>query len=263
MRHLLYIFLFISFASFSQGKYQLLTTIETQAGFFTTDNQCSIYTVKGNELTKYDKTGKLLYKYSNKKYGNISSVDASNMLRVLVFYKDFSSVVFLDNTLTETADPLNLSTLGFTQISLVSASYNSNMWLFDQSAFSLLYYKDNITDYTLAAAYNLNQLMNDSLQPNLMIDYNNKVYLNNPKSGIIIFDNYGTYYKTIPVKGLSAFQPIGEWVYYAAGKKIKAYNIKTTEEKEFNVPADFRSFRLETDILVLQDEKSISLYMPR
>ncbi len=104
-------------------------------------------------------------------------------------------------------------------------------------------------------------MLNDSLQPNFLLEYDNKVYLNNPSSGILIFDIYGTYYKTISVKKARCFQPIGDWVYFISDKKVKAYNVKTTEEKQFEMPlTDFQNFRLEMRILVLQNAKSINLY---
>ena len=261
MKNLLIAFLFISLSGFSQEKYKLLRKIDVQADLFTTDNQCNIYVVKNNELIKYDKEGKQLYKYSNKNFGKISSVDASNMLRVVIYYRDFLTIVFLDKTLTESSTPLNLQTLNLTQIPIVCASGNkSNMWLFDQSVFALMQYTENFDQQNLNTIGNLNNIVTDSLQPVSMIEYNNKLYMNNPKSGVIVFDNYGTYYKTLPLKDLQYFQPIADWVYYADGKKIRAYNIKTTEEKEFDAPVDFKAFRLENDILLLQDEHSVTLY---
>lgn len=252
------LFLFLSATCFSQSSYKLIRTIEVSADFFTTDNQSNIYVVKGHELSKYNAAGKLLYKYSNKNFGNITFVDASNMLRILIFYKDFSQVVFLDNTLSQNGEPINLVTLDVNQAPLVCSSYNSGMWVYDQQNFSLIRYDKSLAD--IQHTGNLNQLLNDSLQPGGMIEYDNRLYLSNPRSGIMIFDIYGTYYKTIPVKNVSGFQPIGDWVYYVSGKKVKAYHIKTTEEKEFEVPADFIGFRLEMGVLFLQDEKSISLY---
>lgn len=258
MRLILCILLLITTTCFAQSKYSLLKIIKTEADFFTTDNQCNIYTVKGNELVKYDKTGKLLYKYSNKNFGNISFVDASNMLRILLYYKDFLQVVFLDNTLSQNGDAVSLEKIGFQQAQLVCSSHNNAMWIYDQQNFALIRLDKNLEN--IQQTGNLNALLNDSLQPNSLIEYDNRIYLNNPKSGIMIFDIYGTYYKTIPVKNTAGFQPIGEWVYYISDTKVKAYHIKTTEEKEFEMPADFKKFRLEMNVLVLQDEKSISLY---
>ncbi|HEY0031102.1 MAG TPA: hypothetical protein VGC65_10120 [Bacteroidia bacterium] len=258
MKKIVLLFLLFNFTCYAQGNYSLLKTIETECDFFTTDNQCNVYSVKKDELTKYNKAGKLLYKYSNKNLGNITSVDASNMLRILLYYKDFLQVVFLDNTLSQNGDPVSLDKIGFQQVQLVCSSNNNSMWVYDQQNFALVRLDKNMEN--IQQTSNLNALLNDSLQPNCLVEYDNKVYLNNPQSGIMIFDIYGTYYKTIPVKNALVFQPIGDWVYYMFDKKVKAYNTKTTEEKEFVMPADFTRFRLEMDVLLLQDEKFISLY---
>lgn len=260
MRIVFFFFLIITLPGFSQSKYTLIKTIETTSDFFTTDNQGNVYAVKGNELSKFDKTGKLMYKYSNKNYGNISTVDASNMLRVLVFYKEFSVVFFLDNTLTQNGEAFNLlNKFNITQAPAVCASYDNSFWVFDQSKFTLIHADRYSNDFSETG--NLNQLLTDSLQPTSMLEYDNKLYLNNPKSGILLFDRYGTYHKTIPIKNAEQFQPVADWVYYKSGKSIKAYNIKTTEEKEFEMPlTDFNSFRLETGIFMLRTPNSISLY---
>jgi hypothetical protein len=94
-----------------------------------------------------------------------------------------------------------------------------------------------------------------------LLEYDNKVYLNNPSTGILIFDVYGTYYKTISVKNVKQFQVIGEWIYYLSEKKARAINIKTTVEKQFEMPvSEFQNFRLEMGILMIQNNNSISLY---
>ncbi|CAN5335821.1 hypothetical protein BH10BAC1_BH10BAC1_05000 [soil metagenome] len=259
MRNIVFIFFFLTSASFAQNEYKLIKTIETTADYFTTDNQNNIYIVKADELSKYDKTGKLLYKYSNKNLGTITFVDASNMLRVLLFYKDFSQIVYLDNTLSQNGEPINISLLNIYQAPLACSSYDNGIWVYDQQTFSIFRYDKTLQNIRQT---NLNGLANDSIiQPSGILEYDNKLYLNNPRSGIMIFDIYGTYSKTIPVKNAIRFQPIGDWVYYLFDKKVKAYNIKTTEEKEFEMPlSDFLNFRLEMGVLMLQTEKSISLF---
>lgn len=261
MKKLVYIFLLLSLSGLAQGKFKHVKTIEGPVDFFTTDNQCNIYVVSGNELSKYDKSGKLLYKFSNKKYGAISFVDASNMLRILVFYKDFAQAIFLDNTLSLNTEPVSFDKLGFLQTTLVCESYNSGIWVYDPQNFALV--RLSQTYEKLQQTANLSGLLNVTLEPNLMMEHDNKLYVANPASGILIFDVYGTYFKTIPVKNVSKFQPIGDWVYYLESKKVKAYNIKTTEEKEFEMPVnDFKNFRLELDNLVLQLETGIAIYVP-
>jgi len=104
-------------------------------------------------------------------------------------------------------------------------------------------------------------LLIQSLKQNFCLQKNNKVYLNNPSSVILIFAIYVTYHKPIQIKDLKKFQPITDWVYSISDSKVKAYNVKTTEEKQFEMPIpDFLNFRLEMGILMLQTEKSIILY---
>lgn len=244
---------------FSQNKYKLTATITTESDFFTTDNQANVYVVKADELTKYDKTGKILYKYSNKNFGNITSVDASNMLRIVVFYKDFLQVVFLDNTLSINGEPITLEKIGFQQPQLVSSSHNSGLWIYDKQNFELFRLDQNLLKTQQTG--NLSATLNTDIQPNYLLEYDNKVYLNNPSTGVLIFDIYGTYYKTVPVKNALRFQLIGDWVYFMSDKIVKAYNTITTEEKQFEMPLpEFLNFRLEMGILILRTDKAIFLY---
>lgn len=243
----------------AQNKYRLTASINTDCDFFTSDNQGNIYTVKNDELIKYNKAGKQLCKFSNKKFGNISYVDASNMLKILVFYKDFSQAVFLDNTLSLNGEPVSFDKIGLQQVSLICTSFNNGLWIYNQQNFELI--QLNTSYETIHHTDNLNNLLNVDLQPTRMMEYDNKLYLNNPSSGIMIFDIYGTYYKTVPAKYVKQFQAIADWVYYKQDEKLRAYNIKTAEESEFQLPlAAFISFRLEMETLMLQTQEGISVF---
>ena len=244
---------------FAQSKYKLVATINTESDFFTTDNQANVYVVKADELTKYDKIGKELYKYSNKNFGNISFVDASNMLRIVVFYKDFLQVVFLDNTLSLNGEPVSLEKTGFQQAQLVCSSHNSGLWIYDLQNFELIRLDQNLLKTQQTG--NLSSTLNMELKPNYLLEYDNKLSLNNPSIGVLLFDVYGTYYKTLPIKNAPRFQPIGDWVYFISDKKVKAYHTITTEEKQFDMPLqEFLNFRLELGILMLRTSNSIFLY---
>ncbi len=184
------------------------------------------------------------------------------MLRLLVFYKNFLQIVFLDNTLSLAGEPISLDKLELQQTQFACSSYNSSMWLYDQQNLELVRINQNFEK--IVRTGNLSMLLNTNLRPNYLLENDNKVYLNNPSTGILVFDIYGTYYKTIPIKNLNQFQPINDWIYYTTDKKIKADNIKTTEQKEFEIPTtDFINFRLETDDLIIQDTASIKLYSPQ
>lgn len=58
------------------------------------------YTIDRGVLLKTDLTGQH-FTYSNRQYGNIFSVDITDPLNLLVFFRDFGVVVLLDNKLAE------------------------------------------------------------------------------------------------------------------------------------------------------------------
>jgi len=266
MKKIVYLLLFTAYTSYAQDTFNLTTTITTKADFITADNQSNVYVVKGDELSKYNKTGKLLYKYSNKNLGKIDFVDASYMLKPFLFYKNFLQIVYLDNTLSLNGDPVILDDpatpdeVEYEQAQLACTSYNGCVWLYDQENMELVRLDQNLKK--TVGTGNLSILLNIDLQPNYLIEHDNKVYLNNPSSGILIFDVFGTYYKTVPIKNITHFEPIGDWVYFMTeDNKIDAYQLKTGNTIQFKVPhVDFTNFRLETDILMLQNKDSILFY---
>jgi hypothetical protein len=262
MKRILLLMLLFCVQVHAQEKFQLLSTIQGSWDFFSTDNQGNIYAVKDDELIKFSRKGKELYRYSNKQLGKISAVDAGNMMRVIVFYREFSQVVFLDNTLSVNGEPLSFDKLGFQQVNLVASSFNNGLWIYDQQNSSLLQLS---SEYQVAQqTQNLNALLNTELQPVSMVEYDNRVYLNDPESGILVFDIYGTYYKTVPAKKATFFQPLRDWVYYLKEGRIAAYNLKTTEETSFDLPAsEALSFRLEVETLVVQTASAIEVYTSR
>ena len=256
---IIFFFLFTAHAAFSQGNFKLIASLPISPDFFTTDKQGNLYIVKANELSKYNKAGKLTYKYSNKNLGNIDFVDASNMLRLLVFYQNFSQVLFLDNTLTQQGEPLSLDKIGFQQTQLVASSYNNCMWLYDQQNMQLVRL-DNALLKTQETG-NLSRLLNNDITPTRLLEYDNTIYLYNPSSGILMFDIYGTYYKTIPLQNITSFQPLGEKVYYLKDTSIKSYNHKTLEEQDFEIPAVIiQKFRIEMDVLIIQTADAVNIY---
>ena len=61
---------------------------------------------------------------------------------------------------------------------------------------------------------NLNQILSIKIKPNFLIEQNGFLYLNCPDLGIQVFDIFGTYVKTMGIKGLNQFQMSNEYLYY-------------------------------------------------
>jgi len=201
-----------------------LFTINANADFFSTDNFGNTYLVKADEIRKYNASGDLMKIYSNKNLGKITSIDASNSLRLLVFYKDFSSIIILDDLLSQNGDIINLLDLSLEQCDLVCTSFNNGMWFFNRQNANLIRLNDNLQ--TAVNTGNLNRLLGSDLKPNFILEYDGYVYLNNPNEGILVFDIYGIYFKTIAIKGLQHFQVKDQNLIYFVDGILKSYQLK-------------------------------------
>lgn len=218
----------VCFSFTADQKLKDLYTIRAKADLFTTDNFGNTYLAKGDEIRKYNPQGDLLKIFSAKSLGKISSIDATNPLRVLVFYRDFASILFVDDLLSQNGDVINLLDLSLEQSDAVCTSFNNGLWFYNRQNANLIRLDADLQ--TVVNTGNLNRLLNTTFKPNFMLEHNGYVYLNNPAEGIFVFDIYGTYFKTIPFKGLDHFQVKENQLIYFTNGQLRSYDMKLLTE---------------------------------
>jgi len=245
----------------NRQSFKHLWTIPSVGEKLFTDNLGNAYVIKGDALTKYRENGTVFRLYSNKNLGKISHVDPLNPLKIVVFYKDFSQVLFLDNTVTENGNPIKLQDFGLELASLVAASYDNGIWVFDQVQYTLTRFDQQLKP--TVQIQNLQQILGYALQPVFLAERENHLYMSVPDKGILQFDIFGTYVKTIPVKALTAFQVIDENLYYTdTTGNLKSFGIRTLQENSIPMPVrKIKNFRIEKDHLFLLREDSLSCYI--
>lgn len=123
------IFLFLSITSNAQN-YSLKQKVPLAADtFIGVDSYENYYYIKNNILFKQGATGNL--KFGDYQLGKISTVDIINPLKIVVFYKDMNTVVFLDNKLNE-IERINFSTLSrVMNIYAATNAGNNRLWVFN------------------------------------------------------------------------------------------------------------------------------------
>ena len=248
------------FTSSSNEKYVLYKSIAEKSQFnYTTDRFGNVYRISENGITRFDIATDENKSFSNKYLQAVSSVDVSNPLKILVFYKEMASFQFIDNTLSPTSDLIQLSDMGIYQPQTMCSSTNNGFWIFNGENTQLIKYDNNQRE--VVKINNLNQLLNVALQPISMLEQNNILFLNNPSTGVLLFDIYGTYLKTLPLKNLNNFQVLGENIFYFANKKFNTYNIRTFAESSFTLPINEpKNCRIENKQLFVQDSTGIKIY---
>jgi hypothetical protein len=241
--------------AFTSGN-KILYTIKQRSNLFTTDNLNNSYLVNGEEVVKYTSIGKLFLKYSNKRYGNITSVDGTNALKVLLYYKDFQQLVFLDSQLSQNGETISLENLGYEQTDLVCTSFNNSFWIYNKQTVELVRFNEN--SQQIAKTGNLKQLLQAELKPEFMIEHNSYLYLNCPDIGIYVFDMYGTFNKIISLKNIHSFQVSDNILYYYKDGKFCSYDTKAFEEKFISYNDSLlKNVRIEKERLFLQYSDSV------
>lgn len=259
MDKLIIILCFISFGILQDSKFRLIKSIPANSCYVTTDNLGNSYLLNNNVLEKYDQEAALLKSYSNKNLGNISSIDASNPLKVLLFYKSFQQIIILDNTLSPSGNSIVLEVLGYNQTTLACLSNNNGFWIFNQQNSELIRF--DMTLHKTQQTGNISQLTGFAVNPNFLMEQYDKVFLNDSLAGILVFDIYGTYNKTIPIKGLRHFQISNNHLIYFKEGKLKSYNMRTMEEGEISLPeTSILDARSEKEKLYLLKQKSLDIY---
>ncbi|HKR07067.1 MAG TPA: hypothetical protein VJY62_20690 [Bacteroidia bacterium] len=227
---ILLIFFFSSRFLFADSL-TLVNKIEATASFFTTDHLGNLYLVTENGLFKYDPGGKPVSSFSQKNFGIIQFVDASDPMKVLIFNKDFSSAITLDNTLTVQSS-FNLRDLNLQQPVLICVSRHDGYWVYDKQTNQLK--KFNTSLQPVLEGSDLSQLINSELNPVFLVESEKWLWLSNPSSGVLIFDMFGTYLKTLEIKDsldVNNFQVNDDKIIFSGGNMLKEINQVDLNEK--------------------------------
>lgn len=99
---------------------------------FTTDDLGNLYTVKGNELDLYDRTGAHRAHNSLLTFGSISRIDGFSSMKPMIFSRTQGQLAVLDNTLSVQGSPINLPAAGFSAISAACMGVQNRYWLYDE-----------------------------------------------------------------------------------------------------------------------------------
>lgn len=212
---------------------KLLQNIEHQTRWMEVDKMKHLYLVQDEHtILKYSADGELLFRYNENNLGQISVLDVTNSFRILVYYEDFNTVVFLDRTLSE-IQRFDLSDFEIWQTQAIGLASDNNLWIFDNNSYTVK--KIDNSGEVITESDDLTLFLSKAPNPNRIIEFNDRLYLNSPNLGIIVFDLYGTYIKTIEIPDLDYFQLHNGQIFYIQDKSIKSYHLLSFLEKKINL----------------------------
>ena len=156
-------------------------SIPALATFVTSDNLSNTYLISPeNAIVKYDTVGRRVGSYTNNRLGQAAFLDASNPLKILVWYPDFQTVVLLDRTLSEMGR-LSFSSIGLYSVRCAAMSSDGNIWAFDDAISKAV--KLSLDGSVLLESPPLNIYFPQRFSATRIRDSGRFVCLNDPTSG--------------------------------------------------------------------------------
>ncbi len=152
-----------------------------------------MYLINDIELLKYNASGALLNRFSRSLYGTIHSVDATNAMQVLVFYKEAGLVSFLDRELVQLSDPFETYAVIGSDISHVCASSSGGFWAYSPEQQKL--FRVNDQRKILVETQSINEWIGNHTV-SAIYENNQKIYVN-CQNKLLVFDLFGAYLSTI------------------------------------------------------------------
>ena len=209
---------------------------------FTVDNLGNYYLLsKDNQLKKLNAKGDSMGVFNDvRRYGKLYAMDVTNPLKVLLYYRNFSTIVVLDRFLN-VVNSIDLRKAGIFQVKAIAQSYDNNIWVYDEQNNKLKRIGEK--GELLFESVDLRIIFDDIPSPVKITDNDGYVYLYDPEKGIYIFDIYGSFKTRISYTGLSDVTVIGKTILGLSADTIIAYTTGTLTERRLRVPAAYQPFQ--------------------
>lgn len=238
----------------------LVKKIEVDIDLFNADYLGNFYCIKKDVITKFSSNLDTLFTQSFKIAGDLTSMDVGQSMKILLYSQDQNLIAYLDNTLSMNEAETSLADKGLYMTELVCLSMlNNDLWIYNAENFALEKYDRNFKQ--VFKTDNLSALLYQELRPNYLIESEDQLYLNNPDYGVLIFDIYGTFLKTIPIKHVDKIRVLDKKIFYVKDDAIHYYDEKTLNTDKIKLPVSgIKYFCVSSEYLVLHDGKNIFFY---
>ena len=226
----------------SEHSIQSPSAVSTDEGgnIYFSDNSGNIY--------KLSKFGNPIANYSPSSILRFNFLESGQSLRVFAYSADQQRYFIFDRFLNLSSESeIRKDENSFIRLS--TQSKDNNLWLYDETNYSLI--KFNPTIKTIISETPLELILNSKNQEmSNMVEYRNRLYISGPEIGILTFDNLGNYIGELTSEQVGNFDFYKDWVYYLKEDNITLLNIYTGENKSIEIPANNLLYAIYTDELI-------------
>jgi hypothetical protein len=235
---LLFTFCFVSIAQ-SDSTFVPFVKIKGDIVAFAADNFDNIYLLNSSDqIKKINENGDSVAVFNNvRRYGKVAQIDVSNPLRVLLYYKDFSTVVVLDRLLS-IRTTIDFRKQDIFQVQAVCLSYDNQIWLYDEFEHKLKKIDEN--GKLLFATSDFRQLFGEAFSFTSISDQDGFLYLYDRNKGVYVFDYYGALKNIFSLTGYDNFRAVGKFITGTRNDSLMRYYPANLLLQEVRLPEAFR-----------------------
>jgi len=259
-QYILFLIFFVVNISWSQTKWTLMHSyVNDDIIAWDVDPMGKVIVSKSDGLIKLDTSFSLQFSQSNKRFGEISKIDARHSLKSLVFSKDQQLVGFIDNTLTFQEGIKELSEEDIAYATDVCYSGQTNRyWVYDADNSKLVLF-----DNSVGNKIEINNLaaITGGDEPTSFFESHNQLILFYKGIGTYIFDYYGSLIRFIDDKKMEAVHTSEEYLYFTEEGQMIRLNLKSMNRINIDLPTtDITEFRIFENFVFFKTSRGIKKY---
>ncbi len=246
-------------------SFKLIKVIPGDITSFTVDNLDNIYILSSrNQLKKLNANGDSVAVFNDsKKFGQATLVDVSNPLKVLLYYRDFATIVVLDRFLN-IRNSIDLRRQNILQAKAIGQSYDNKIWIYDELENKLK--KIDEEGKLLQETPDFRLLLGQAAVPLKIFDEDKYVYLYDSLRGVYVFDYFGALKNNIMIDHWQNFKVAGKFIYGSRADTLLRYEISTFRLDDWKMPEAIfksRAFNFTSSRLYALKNDRIEIYSLR
>ncbi len=233
----LWLWLIIVFYTFptktlTAQSFSLEKEFQSDGKFLGVDAIGNLYFLANGVLTKMDTHGKSI-SYTNRQSGTNLFVDVFDPLNILIFFRDFGNIVFLDNNLTERNKVSPTQLLSNTQPEMACKSIKNGFWAWFPDIFKLVRFDHNLLKQAVSIDMSLNPEIPGKVA--YMVENNNRLFMA-ADNGLWVFDQHANYLFTLSELKIESFQVRNDKIIYRKANNLHVYDFFLDQENVFLLP---------------------------
>ncbi|MGH2553156.1 MAG: hypothetical protein ACRDEB_05530 [Chitinophagaceae bacterium] len=246
----------------TDSVFKLVRVLNDDIVDFSVDNLDNVYILNSrNQLKKFNSNGDSVAVFNNiKKYGQVSFIDASNPLKVLLYYRDFTTVVMLDRFLN-VRNTIDLRKQNIFRAKAICQSYDNKIWVYDELEYKLK--KIDEDGKLLLETPDFRLLLGKAPSIVRIFDENKYVYLYDSLLGVYVFDYYGALKNNIMIQRWENIKVAGKYIFGSKTDTLYRYEIKSFQYDDWKMPEQIfhsKAFDFSSSRLYALKKDSLEIY---